>query len=1374
MKLSKNLGLLLILSSLSVWASNDGSYLSVKPFCARADGTQACTAVVRVFDDSQAPLAGQSVTLVSSRGAADVIGPANPQTTDANGQVTFTVRSSVRGTSTLTALCNGQTISKGILQDGAVGIWSFEGAAKDLSGKSNHGTLQGAPAFVAGKHGQALSLDGLSQYVSVAHNSSLNNRHAWTIDGWIYLDTLPTNRAVLLQKSAANSGDFYLSLSNKLVRTRCATRGGDDVVNDYAIETANNVLATGKWQHLVGVWSGCDSDPVWDDGTLRIFVDGVEKKNYDISRYLVRNQSEPLNIGRDPAGGALFQGKIDELKLYNRPLYPPEIRRSFAFSTTVDFFLDPPPGLTASTVQPECVRLAWTLSTNTDLTSYRIYRSVSPGVVPVASNLWDEVPYTIGSCSDWNVDYGARYYYVVTACSMTNESLASNEVSVVPVKAASAPRWYGGDTHVHSICSQDVMYHYPTELANEAKARGFDWLFITDHNSIVSRHEIHTNSTPTFLGLAGEEVSLSTSGDNDHFNGFFIKKYVPGDGVETDLHDQVRAQGGFAMPNHCGYYQETTNIDGLEVVRSGNVDWNAVRAWDWYLQQGFKIMGRGATDTHGDAGRVVTLAWLDRLSWKELYNAFKYGRTCAVTGPGIQCMLKVNGAMIGDTLPLEAGRTLTIEMTANSDATITNLQLVKFGSVFWSAVPNATAVSRTWSDTSGLTNTYYRLLVQDAAGKSALGGAVYVQYQAAVPSAPQITTNLPREVTLLTGKPYTYSIGVSGAEPLRYQWYNDAGPVAKATNSTYALTAGSPGTTAYKVVITNSYGAATSVLSTLTVVAQLTDPYATAVLGWHPVGYWPLQETSAPAGVTMETNYGTLGRVGDAYYAMNAGPSPRFAFAQGGALTRSGDANPAVQFSGPSGTNYAFVPRITPALTLQPPLTCEAWLCSSSTGFGDIIGQGGSGLNSPAGSGNFGGIRMSYGGNNSGGPNLVALVYTGSGGTFNNSSTNIQTTSNSVSLGQWHHCVMTYDGTNVLLYVDGSSQGAGTTPMAIDTWSPLTLGDGRWQGGPTRPFSGVLDEVAVYTNVLPANRILAHFTAGTTTTASNYVQAVQADHPLLYYRMDAPGYVTADPLSWPTAVNYGSAPVNAAYPGGIVPGGVSGPIILGLDTNVAAPINGVLSGVNAGQDPAFNPTNRQPFSALLWFESFPGDGRVQTLISQGTNWALSFDGTTGRVVWNLSGGGNLSSSHLLNDGCWHLVAGVFDGTTSYLYVDGALNASAAVANGLTGAPEADLVLGGHADFTSVGVNQRYLAGAIAQAALFTNALTAVQNKTLYDIASVPTLDLDRIGSLLVLTYTGTLVSSTNIAGPYSAVPNARSPYSVTPLSGGQFYRASRP
>lgn len=92
----------------------------------------------------------------------------NPRTTDANGEARFTITSSTPGSSTLAAEGNGATISRGVIQDGAVGIWSFEADGRDGSGLNNHGTLQNAPAFVAGGSGHAIALNGLSQYVEVA------------------------------------------------------------------------------------------------------------------------------------------------------------------------------------------------------------------------------------------------------------------------------------------------------------------------------------------------------------------------------------------------------------------------------------------------------------------------------------------------------------------------------------------------------------------------------------------------------------------------------------------------------------------------------------------------------------------------------------------------------------------------------------------------------------------------------------------------------------------------------------------------------------------------------------------------------------------------------------------------------------------------------------------------------------------------------------------------------------------------------------------------------------------------------------------------------------------------------------------------------
>lgn len=363
-------------------------------------------------------------------------------------------------------------------------------------------------------------------------------------------------------------------------------------------------------------------------------------------------------------------------------------------------------------------------------------------------------------------------------------------------------------------------------------------------------------------------------------------------------------------------------------------------------------------------------------------------------------------------------------------------------------------------------------------------------------------------------------------------------------------------------------------------------------------------------------------------------------------------------------------------------------------------------------------------------------------------------------------------GTNASLYIDGVFQNTAPLVMAIDNWSPITIGDGFWSGRkPSRAYSGLIDEVAIYTNVLSDTQISNHWSARA--SIGNYKQAVLANAPMLYYRMDSAGYSTPDPLTFPTAVNFGSASANGTYSPGIVPGGIGGPTFLGVNNSFAAPFNGVISAVDAGFDSTFNPTDIQPFTATTWFKGYPSAGVVQTLISHGANWTLNLDRTTGKAVWNPGTGGSVASSTIVNDGNWHFVAGVYNGSTISLYVDGVLNGSSA-AGSLTADNMNDVWLGGNAAFTIVGSNEQFFAGALAHAAVFTNALSAPQIQQLYQTATLPSLSLSTQGNQLVITYTGTLLSSTNVAGPYETVAGATSPYIVTPTGDQKFFRASNP
>jgi len=725
------------------------------------------------------------------------------------------------------------------------------------------------------------------------------------------------------------------------------------------------------------------------------------------------------------------------------------------------------------------------------------------------------------------------------------------------------------------------------------------------------------------------------------------------------------------------------------------------------------------------------------------------------------------------TIPAAAVGTPPINYTWTDTTYGTNVATGSTNGTLLDASLNVPSVPLGWN------SNVLQLTVQNAYGSTNILVSLTV-----FTNAPQITADLPPQVTVVSGKPYTYSVGVVGPQPYSYQWYNGATLLSGETNSTYSLVAGSPGSTTYSVVVTNIFGAVTSTVSTFTSVAQLSGyAYATNVLALNPAGYWPLQETNAPAPATMETNYGVLGALGNAYYAITNNPGP-VQFGQNGAI--NGDTDPAVLFTAVNPANgsitningYAFVPRTTPALTMRPPFSFECWINSSSAAFGDIMGEGGgNGLNASNGGGNFGGVRLSYGGNNTGGANLQFWVANGNGTTRNS----VGTPANSLPTGSWHHCVATYDGTNTILYIDGVQQAndstslAGANTMNIDTWSPFTIGGAFWENnGPNRETYATLDEVAVYTNILSPAQVSAHFQAGT--TSGNYVQTITNDRPLLYYRMDCPGFTNPPVTICPEAVNYGSAAVNGTYLSGVPPGAVPGPGNNVLGTNVlAAPINGVISCVDAGSDPSFNPSGKQSFTAVTWFQAYPADDRAQTIMSHGvTNWAMNLDGTTGRLVWNLfTSGTQVTSTNILNDGNWHFVAGVYDGSTSnsYLYVDGQLNASLTITNLVASEPNAHLYLGGNSDFTAVGSNQRYFGGALAQAAFFTNALTAAQILSLYVVTTVtPTISISRLGTAPVITYTGTLLSSTNVVGPYSPVSGATSPYTV-PLDAPQtFYR----
>lgn len=687
--------------------------------------------------------------------------------------------------------------------------------------------------------------------------------------------------------------------------------------------------------------------------------------------------------------------------------------------------------------------------------------------------------------------------------------------------------------------------------------------------------------------------------------------------------------------------------------------------------------------------------------------------------------------------------------------------------------------------------------------------AAIVRIQSTAIAGPKIIQDLPAQVSLISGETYPFSIGVQGGQPLSYRWYEGAAPVAGQTNSTYTITAGAFGTTAnYFVVVTNMNGAATSSVSTVTVIAPPANSYATTILNLNPAGYWPMHEMEMAPHGDIETNYGTLGPLGTGYYPDWAVDSGAFMHEISGAL--AGDSDSSTYFTYPGGpntgfiTNALYVSHTSPLSTLNPPFTVECWYnaftnsADNKTNYDYYVWSqcGYEGLNagnSGAGQGAVCGIQLYWG------PAQMSVQYYD-----NNSSVNAFNVSD--AFGTWVHIVVTCDaGTNLSIYVNGVQSGSTHAAAGLyspDYWTPFELGNGR---GNARAARGDIDEVAIYSTNLAATDILAHYRAGTNSApVTPYFQLVTNDAPVIYLRMDATPYSVPAVASWPVLTNNGTEAKNGVYSPGTMPGVVPGPGAFGAGPfpNLAGQsvpqFGGVSSFADAGNAAAYNPTGSNAnFTVTAFFRGNPADNRIQTIIGHGTNsWQLGIS-TNGCIVFNAGNGnaaaggtgqapGDVTTTGVYNDGNWHDVVAVNRTNVVSIYVDGILDTNGVPAgitpNSLIHGNAEDVMIGSDPCYTNnpIGVGRNF-AGQVCEAAFFTNALTSAQIQTLYLSAITPSPEAltftteiassaATAGTLQLTWNYGILQTATNVTGPYNAITNASSPYIIPMTNSQQFYR----
>ena len=653
--------------------------------------------------------------------------------------------------------------------------------------------------------------------------------------------------------------------------------------------------------------------------------------------------------------------------------------------------------------------------------------------------------------------------------------------------------------------------------------------------------------------------------------------------------------------------------------------------------------------------------------------------------------------------------------------------------------PQATGGGGRWFDGS---------LAQVAFFTNALSTSQIQGMYAAAGVGPSIHVQ-PTSQALDAGTVASIPVIVSGSEPISYQWYKDGSVASGQTTSSLTFNPVATGNAgSYFLVANNSYGAVTSAVIQVTVFQP--GSYSYAVRQLNPVAYWPLNETvQPPAGQYIATNIGTLGAAANGYYEswyqpLAIGATNTF-FAtnniQHGA-GGTGDGDSALLCGNATGAGqYVVFPRTTngivnSAVSITAPFTIEVWVRSTNTtsGVRPIVNEGRNPVESDGSQGftnNFRGFSL---GQFQG--KFYFQVYNGLKGDNNGVP---ELDANNVVSNAWYHLVVTYDGTTETMYTNGVIAASASATYAPDALSPLLIGTGTDlpAGNGGSEFSGAIDDVAIYNTALSQAQIQAHFAA----VGAGYSATVLADSPNIYLRLDEPAFNNyPSPATYPVATNYGTlgAAANALYQPGTTPG-AAGPTNVGFGaTSTAVAINGFYGAVDVGggiTPPQLNPTGKQPQTIAAWFRANPVDARFQEIASRGdTSWRLTFDAASLTAPdanrYNPGNGPELqftnftdvlNNGFLVNDGNWHFVAGVSDGTNASMYIDGALAKTASGVGSLAGSGMDALIGGSPAHVTPSfnSANIRYFNGQIAQVAYFTNALSVTQIQQMYGAAGVP-------------------------------------------------------
>jgi hypothetical protein len=236
----------------------------------------------------------------------------------------------------ITALYTGEPVSPPAactplpanLQEGLVGYWPFCGNANDESGNGNDGTVNGATLTEDrfGAPNACYNFNGTNQNIEIINSGSLTMSEL-SISAWIL--PLGTNGCIISKNNPNNATEkgFRLSHQDFFEGQRGLSTqygvGNCSTPSEAGFYGTSGIIPNGVWSHVTST--------VTNSGLVRHYLNGVMiESNQSVPFIMCNNSTSTTRIGsywtEDPDW---FNGKIDDLAIYNRVLTPDEVQELY-------------------------------------------------------------------------------------------------------------------------------------------------------------------------------------------------------------------------------------------------------------------------------------------------------------------------------------------------------------------------------------------------------------------------------------------------------------------------------------------------------------------------------------------------------------------------------------------------------------------------------------------------------------------------------------------------------------------------------------------------------------------------------------------------------------------------------------------------------------------------------------------------------------------------------------------------------------------------------------------------------------------------------------------------------------------------------------